>query len=271
MTLIDRLFVKKSFTRGAANYDHYAVLQDEMNQRLVNRYCGHDLTPGRILDIGMGTGSLTLKLLQHFPRARVYGCDLAAAMIVQARHKLETSNRHAACVVADAETLPFCPGAFDLAASAFAFQWLEDWTVALHEVRRVLAPGGLFIFSAFGSRTLYELRSAYTRACAETGYDRGDALVLTTRADGIKRALAASGFSDPDMETLEHIARYPTVNDLVKAIKGMGARNASARRNRTAGVRAVWDCMVACYQRDFGGPEGVRATFEIIMGMARRP
>lgn len=271
MTLIDRLFVKKSFTRGALTYDRYAGLQDEMNLRLVDRYCGHGLNPACILDIGMGTGSLTVKLLQRFPRAKVYGCDLAIAMIKQARHKLEAENRYAACVAADAEMLPFRPASFDLTASAFAFQWLDDWTPALHEVRRVLVPGAVFLFSAFGSRTFYELRAAYHRACAETGYDRGDALLLTTSADTIKRALVASGFCDPDVEILEHVAIYPSVNDLVRAIKGMGARNASAQRNRTAGVRSIWDCMVACYQRDFGGPGGIRATFEIIMGMARIP
>ena len=271
MTLIDRLFVKKSFTRGASTYDRYAGLQDEMNLHLVDSYCRFGLTPARILDIGMGTGSLTIKLLQRFPQAQLYGCDLATAMIKQARHKLETENRQISCVTADAEMLPFHPSSFDLVTSTFAFQWLEDWTTALHEVRRVLVPGGVFLFSAFGSRTFYELRTAYHRACAEIGYDRGDALLLTTSADGIQGALEASGFCNPKVEIIERIAIYPTVNELVKAIKGMGARNASARRNRTAGVRSIWDCMVAYYHQEFSYPGGVRATFEVIMGKAHKP
>jgi len=50
----------------------------------------------------------------------------------------------------------------------------------------------------------------------------------------------------------------------------MGARNASARRNKTAGVRTVWNRMTLHYEKTFGSPSGIPATFEIIMGSARR-
>ena len=38
-----------------------------------------------ILDIGMGTGTTTMSLLQRFPAARIHGCDLALNMIARAR------------------------------------------------------------------------------------------------------------------------------------------------------------------------------------------
>ncbi|MCX8044406.1 MAG: methyltransferase domain-containing protein [Desulfobacterota bacterium] len=270
MTLIDRSFVKKSFATSAATYDCYAGLQYRMNTRLIERYCTEDLHPMRMLDIGMGTGNLGMQLLRRFPNACLVGCDLAAAMIERARLNIVAAGLHATGLVADAEQLPFMSCSFDLAASAFTFQWLEDWSLALNEIQRVLRPGGVVLFSAFGSQTFYELRSSYRAACDETGYDQGEALQLATTAESVSTSFAACNLCDLRIETLTHVSFYPTVNDLMRAIKGMGARNASARRNRTAGVRAIWNRMVAHYSEEFGCPTGIPATFEIIMGAARK-
>jgi len=270
MTPIDRYFVKKSFSAGARTYDQYAGLQHEMNVRLIERFCPDTVQPSRILDIGIGTGSLAIKLLQRFPRAALYGCDLAYAMLQQARARLQQIHAEHTTIAADAEQLPFTSCSFELAATAFTFQWLDDWSLAVQEVHRVLTPGGVFLFSAFGAQTFHELRASYGAACAETGYDRGEALKLSTTAESVKASLAGGRFSDVHVETLEQVSFYSSVNELVRAIKGMGARNASARRNKTAGVRTVWNRMTLHYEKTFGSPSGIPATFEIIMGSARR-
>jgi len=271
MTMIDRAFVRRSFAAGARTYDRSAGLQNDMNRRLVATHAGAAGRTARLLDIGMGTGNLSLQLARLLRGARVFGCDLAQPMLEIAVRKLTAEGIAARCAVADAERLPYRSHCFELVASGFTFQWLEDWSAALDEVRRVLTPGGLFLFSTFGAETLCELRDAYTAACAATGYDRGEALRLAVTPARVRQALVGCGFADISLETLRHRAVYPGVNDLVRAIKGMGARNASPRRNRTAGVRAVWKEMILHYERRWGDAAGIPATFEIIMGAARTP
>jgi len=270
MSSIDRTFVKKSFNVSAETYDRYAGLQNRMGDRLLQRYCG-DRGAARILDIGMGTGNLTIRLREKFPEARVHGCDLALNMLEHARQKMELSAQNQLLTVADAELLPYKLGSFDLIASSFTYQWLDNWAPALQEVRRVLTAGGLFIFSAFGSNTFYELRQAYIKACSQTGYTQGAALQLSTTRESVTQALAVCGFREVCVESLSVIEHYPGVNDLVRSIKGMGARNASARRNKTPGVRKIWKRMVALYEQDFGTAAGIPSTFEIIMGRAQEP
>jgi malonyl-CoA O-methyltransferase len=268
MTAIDKFFVKKSFNSSAETYDHYAGLQEEMGARLLELI---DERPGdgsRILDIGMGTGNLTAQLCGAYPGAMVHGCDIAFNMISHARVKL--AAQPLLFTASDAEQLPYCSSAFDLVASNFTYQWLDTWDEALGEVMRVLRPGGPFIFSAFGSGTFCELRQAFTSACRETGYDRGEALALPVTGQRMREEMLAAGFSSVCVKSYRRRVLYPSVNDLVRAIKGMGARNASTRRNRSAGVRRVWRRMIELYARNAGTSGGAPATFEIIMGRGRR-
>ena len=57
-------------------------------------------------------------------------------------------------VCADALRLPFAEASADIVFSSLMLQWCDDLLIAFREVRRVLKPGGLFIFSTFGPDTL---------------------------------------------------------------------------------------------------------------------
>ena len=58
----------------------------------------------------------------------------------------------------------------------------------------------------------------------------------------------------------------------MRGIKGMGAQNASMRRNRGLGMRAVWARMIAVYERDFKLTDGgIPATYEVIMAGGQKP
>lgn len=265
---IDKPFIKKSFNASACTYDHYAGLQEAMGARLLELAGLPSETSGRMLDIGMGTGNLTARLMAAYPSAQVHGCDIAFNMIAQARSKL--AQAPLLFPVADAEQLPYANSAFDLVASNFAYQWFEQWRDAMTEVMRVLRPGGLFIFSAFGTNTFSELRQAFTRASRETGYGLGEALALPITEERMRCDMADAGFSQVSGITYSVRAVYASVNELVRAIKGMGARNASTQRNRSTGVRRVWRRMIELYEQESGTPEGVPATFEIIMARGQK-
>lgn len=98
----------------------------------------------RILELGVGTGTLTSLLLTSFPHARLTGIDLSPRMIAQARTKLRAFGARVTLVNAPLEE--FEDGRFDVVVSALAIHHLSDpekWRL-FRRIRRALAPGGYF-------------------------------------------------------------------------------------------------------------------------------
>ncbi len=262
---IDKAFVRKSFNASAASYDVHAGLQQRLASMLIDFAGVGRPCLNRVLDIGMGTGSMTDLLVGRFSDAAVHGCDLAEGMISISREKLDGRAATDTFITADAEYLPYRPQSFDLVVSNFTYQWLSSWQRAFSCVREILKPGGLFAFSAFGPQTFRELRKSFESACEETGFHSGRALALTISEHEILARLDSCGFDEIETTAFTVVEWYPGVIDLVRAIKGMGARNASVRRTRSPAVRTAWKRMVELYEHHYGGRRGVAATFEIIM------
>ena len=95
----------------------------------------------RWLDIGCGTGVFTELVLDTCSPATVVAVDPAAAQIELARNK--PFAQRADFRVADAQTLPFPDGAFDVVASALVINFIPDRPRALAEMCRVGHPGGV--------------------------------------------------------------------------------------------------------------------------------
>ncbi len=98
----------------------------------------------RVLDLGCGAGRHLVELDRIGYRAM--GLDLSQRMIAAARDALP----EAGLVRADMRLLPFRPASFDVVTSYFtSFGYFDDERDdlgVLHEVRRVLRPGGVFLF-----------------------------------------------------------------------------------------------------------------------------
>ncbi len=148
--------VKSVFSRSAATYDAHAVLQREVADRLLGHLEFTRLRPGRILDIGCGTGYFTGLLRQRFGRAHLVALDIAEPMVGAARGKRKRTFFRRGMngfIAADALALPFSDTSFDLVCSNLTMQWATNPRRMLAEMRRVLAPGGLLLFSTFGRRS----------------------------------------------------------------------------------------------------------------------
>lgn len=100
--------------------------------------------PRRILDLGCGTGSTTLKLKQAFPQAEVIGLDLSPYMLVVAHDKAQTANLDISFCHGLAEAAPFPPNSFDLVTASLLFHELPPAIVPdiLRECFRLLRSGG---------------------------------------------------------------------------------------------------------------------------------
>ena len=113
------------------------------------------LSPGlRILDAGCGNGEY-LRALAGQP-VQAAGCDLSIGMLRSAAHR--------ALLNADIAALPLRDGTFDVVLAVHMLYHVPDRRAAVHELRRVLAPGGVCIAVTNGAQHLRSLRSLVERS-----------------------------------------------------------------------------------------------------------
>jgi ubiquinone/menaquinone biosynthesis C-methylase UbiE len=98
-----------------------------------------DLANKKVLDVGAGTGRLSLFLANR--GAQVTALDMSPNMLELVKKK----NSKIQTIVSDAEDLSFDDESFDIVAAAFLIVHLKDPTRFFDEVYRVLKDGGIFI------------------------------------------------------------------------------------------------------------------------------
>jgi SAM-dependent methyltransferase len=99
-----------------------------------------------MMDLGCGPGLLLRDLGERYPAATQYGYDVTPAMIAHAR-QLPYPGRKPTLAVHDVGTqpLPHAPGSAHLVSMSSVLHVLDEPLPVLAEIRRVLAPGGVFL------------------------------------------------------------------------------------------------------------------------------
>jgi ubiquinone/menaquinone biosynthesis C-methylase UbiE len=98
---------------------------------------------GRVLEIGAGTG---LNLAHYPASAELTLTEPVAAMRARLQERVRAAGRRADVLDAEAESLPFSDGAFDVVVSTLVLCTVGDPHAALREIGRVLRPGGQLLF-----------------------------------------------------------------------------------------------------------------------------
>ena len=113
---------------------------------LVNRLAARTLT--RVLEIAAGTGVVTRAMASRLPeQVSITATDLNQAMLDQA--SIVGTRRPVAWHQADAMQLPFADATFDAVVCQFGAMFFPEKAKAFSEARRVLRPGGVFIFNVW--------------------------------------------------------------------------------------------------------------------------
>jgi ubiquinone/menaquinone biosynthesis C-methylase UbiE len=111
------------------------------------------LRPGfRVLDLGCGTGTLTVMAKRAEPQTTIVGVDGDPAAIEFARKKVEREELPIAIHLAFAQQLPYPDHAFDRVFSTLVIHHLshEGKIAAIGEIARILAPAGELHLADFG-------------------------------------------------------------------------------------------------------------------------
>jgi malonyl-CoA O-methyltransferase len=266
---LDARQVRRAFERAARQGADAAALQREVERRMLERLEYVRLLPRRVLDAGCGTGRGLGLLRNRYPRAELLGVDSARAAISAASRSESLPGRVrrflqgtlSAYLCADFACLPLAAGAIDMVWSNLALAWSDDPLAALREFQRVLAPGGLLMFSSYGPDTLKELKSAFSAASPARRvhpfvdmHDMGDMLV-------------ACGFAAPVMDVESITLTYSRVEDLARDLKASGQTCAALDRSRTLTGRGTWRRMLAAYEGERKDGR-LPATVEIVYGHA---
>ena len=100
---------------------------------------------GRLLEVPVGTGVLTMPIYQGLPHADITCLDYSADMMAQAQRRAGNLGlKNVQFQQGDVGKLPFADGSFDLVLSLNGFHAFPDKEAAYRETFRVLKPGGIF-------------------------------------------------------------------------------------------------------------------------------
>lgn len=205
--------VETAFTGSVAQcYERYMVplIFEPYAVDLVQRVAR--AAPGRVLELAAGTGAVTRQLAVMLPPStEIVATDLNRTMIDEAA-RIGTA-RAVQWRQADAMQLPFEDASFDAVVCQFGAMFFPVRPQAFAQARRVLRPGGLFAFNAWGPLATNEFAEAVSDALATLFPDDPPRFMARTPhgyhdAAVIAQDLVAAGFTQaPKIEQVAFTSR----------------------------------------------------------------
>lgn len=123
-----------------------ALVQRRYEAPLLERLGGR-LDGMRVLEVGCGRGVGTEIILERFGAREVVAFDLDPDMVAKARARLARyGSERVRLWVGDATAIAADDASFDAVVDFAIIHHVPDWKAAVAEVRRVLRPGGVFLF-----------------------------------------------------------------------------------------------------------------------------
>lgn len=175
-------------------------------------------------------------------------------------------------LVVDEEALPFAPQKFDLAVSLLSLHFANDLPGVFAQIRRCLAPDGLFVAALIGGQSLTELRQSFAEAEAEILGGASPHVAPFVDLRDLGGLLQRAGFALPVTDCDSFVVRYRDIFGLVADLRAMGATNVMTARAKTPLRRDIFLRMAQIYAEKFSDADGkIRASFEIIWASGWSP
>lgn len=205
-----------SFDRAVAFYDRTRGFPREVAERGIDVILDAAGRGARILDVGTGSGRISVPLLQH--EADLVGCDISRKMMALLRQKFPAAR----LAEADASRLPFPNGHFDAVTTCHVMHLVGPWQEALREYQRVLRAGGAYI----DVETELTSSDSPGRRIKDFWRSRVEAYGASTRRPGVEdhRELEAALTAMGALVEKVEVARYTRSHALRDVVEGIANR-----------------------------------------------
>jgi ubiquinone/menaquinone biosynthesis C-methylase UbiE len=244
------------------NYDRYMVpLIFEPFATDIAQRAG-SLSPSAVLETAAGSGVVTRAMAPRLPPgASYFVTDLNQPMLDYAASRQAPDSR-IRWRQADALALPFEDAGFDLVCCQFGAMFFPDRISGYREAKRVLKPGGCFLFNVWDRIEENIFADDVTRALAEM-FSGDPPRFLARTPHGyhntalIRSELAEAGFSDVTIVTKSEQSRAPSPRQVAIAYcKGTPLRNEIEARD-AGGLETAIDRAASAIARKHGDGEVV--------------
>lgn len=193
--------------------------------------------PQHVLEIAAGTGVLTRALASQLPiTTQIVATDLNPPMLEHAK-TLMGGNDRVEWKIADAQSLPFEDGSFDVVACQFGVMFFPDKTRAFKEAHRVLKPNGHYYFSVWDKISNNEFADLVTKALEEM-FPNDPPRFLARTPHGhydvnlLRPALEEAGFTGISADAIEARSKAPSPREpAVAYVQGTPLRSEVERRD----------------------------------------
>jgi ubiquinone/menaquinone biosynthesis C-methylase UbiE len=216
--------------------------------------------PQDVLETAAGTGVLTRALASRLPEGtRVTATDLNQPMLDHAAAR-QPPDRRIVWKQADALALPFPSETFDIVACQFGVMFFPDKVHGYKDARRVLKPGGRFIFSVWDQISANEFADVITEALAAIFQDDPPRFMARVphgyhNVERIREELTAAGFSSISADAVDGTSKASAPRDAAIAYcQGTPLRNEIEARDASRLEHATEHATQALARRFGEGP-----------------
>jgi SAM-dependent methyltransferase len=229
------------------------------------------MKPARVLELACGTGIVTEALVKHLPSAEIIATDLNQGMIDHAGTKpalAQVQRRQA-----DALSLPFDAARFDVVLTQFGVMFYPDKVKGHREARRVLRPGGHYVFSLWDSLEHNPVpRCVVDAAAKHLPHSPPRFLARTPHGhfdrDMARRDVKAAGFDDVQIDVVTLPSRAASYRDpAIGFCQGTPMRG-EIEAAAPQGLQETTDRVAAALAEQFG-TGAIEAPMQALIVVAR--
>jgi len=229
------------------------------------------LAAGRLLETAAGTGIVTRQLAAHLPASvEIVATDLNQPMLDYAATR-QGSDSRIEWRQPDALDLPFEDASFDVVCCQFGAMFFPNRVAGYVEARRVLRPGGRFVFNVWDRIEENAFADDVTNAVAAV-FPHDPPRFLARTPHGyhdvalIREDLSRAGFADIEIETREEVSRAPSARDAATAYcQGTPLRNEIEARDASLLQLATDRATQAIASRHGNGPVAGKIQAHVIV------